>query len=343
MSHPPPPRAQRLEHDLALEAELEELEEEGVHMAAELQVMHPFTPHVEDDTQAASWRLPAIPAALTRELDAYHKWRAMPLNRCRDGSAVVDVTVGNDRASTLRFLGWLHAQKQILPGLGAFGKTELGAWVEEWLQVLRDKGLKYSSLANYANSLIAVAGHVYAVYDIDEAIRTMPRTPLDDLVRLRAQCESEAKQQRLFQRRDPNWLEWPQAQEARVKAERAYRAKKTAQLQRDWLIIALHTVMPPDRGTLVQDSECAQHMLSSARVVRPSAVGVIRKLRQGITLKRCGEGFVLDLTAQRSHKVSPPPSPPPSPPTSPTPVATHIPTSDLTPDATTRVTTPIAA
>ena len=33
-------------------------------------------------------------------------------------------------------------------------------------------------------------------------------------------------------------------------------------------------------------------------------VGVIRKLRLGHSLKRCGEGFVLDLTSQRSHKTS---------------------------------------
>jgi hypothetical protein len=77
-----------------------------------------------------------------------------------------------------------------------------------------------------------------------------------------------------------HWLDWPKAQEARVKAEGLYRAKKSPQLLRDWLILSLHTVMPPDR------------------------VGVIRKLRLNASLKRCGDGLVLDLTVQRSHKTS---------------------------------------
>eukprot|EP00966_Prymnesium_polylepis_P223873 5179578-Prymnesium_polylepis.1 len=237
----------RLEHDLCVEQELEELEEEGVHLAAELSVMAPFVESKEDDEVAQSWRLPSIPAALTKELDAYASFRAEPLNRFRDGSAVLDVTVGNDRATVLRFLGYLSAEKEIAPGLGVFGTKDLSQWVEDWLQALQEKGLKYSSMANYTNSLIAVTNHVYATYSIDEAIHSMQRTPLDDLIRLRGQCESEAKQQRLFQRRDPNWIEWPAAQEARQKAEQAYRAKRSPQLQRDWLIISLHTVMPPDR------------------------------------------------------------------------------------------------
>ena len=270
----------RLEHDLLIEEELQEMEEEGVHLAAELSVMAPFADDREDDTAASNWRLPSIPASLNKELDAYAKYRAEPLNRFRDGSAVVDVTVGNDRASALRFLGWLRAEKEVLPGLGAFGKGEVAGWVEEWLHALKAKGVKYSSLSNYVNSLIAVTGHVYSTYKIDESIYSMQRTPLDELIRLRGQCESEAKQQRLYQRRDANWIEWPAANEARKKAEAAFRAKATPQTRRDWLLISLHTCAPPDR------------------------VGVVRKLRLGHSLKRCGGGFVLDLTTQRSHKTS---------------------------------------
>eukprot|EP00966_Prymnesium_polylepis_P261176 6032856-Prymnesium_polylepis.1 len=104
------------------------MEEEGVHLAAELSVMAPFVEIKEDDEAAQSWRLPSIPAALTKELDGYAKWRAEPLNRFRDGSAVLDVTVGNDRATVLRFLGYLSAEKEIAPGLGVFGTKELSQW-----------------------------------------------------------------------------------------------------------------------------------------------------------------------------------------------------------------------
>ena len=145
----------RLEHDHVVERELEELEEEGVHLAAELGVWNPFADSVEDDRAAAvaSWRLSSVPAALTKELDGYRAYRAEPLNRFRDGSAVVDVTVGNDRATVLRFLGWLAAEKGISPGLGVFAKPTLGEWVEAYLQALQNKGLKYSSMAVGLTSL----------------------------------------------------------------------------------------------------------------------------------------------------------------------------------------------
>ena len=239
----------RLEHDYALEEELEELEEEGVHLAAELSVMHPYQ-KVEEDEQVveASWRLPSVPASLKKELETYATFRAEPLNRFRDGSAVVDVTVGNDRATVLRFLGYLSAEKGIPPVLAAaFGNVHLSAWAEEWTRSLQEKGVQFSSLSNYVNSLISVTKYVYSILKIDDSIQGMLRTPLDELLSLRGQCESEAKQQRLWKRRDPNWIDFPVAQEARRKAELAYRTKRNPQNVRDWLIISLHTVMPPDR------------------------------------------------------------------------------------------------
>ena len=52
-------------------------------------------------------------------------------------------------------------------------------------------------------------------------------------------------------RRDPNWLEWSEAQEARAKAEAVYKAlpattphAKKMLVLREWLLIALHTCMP---------------------------------------------------------------------------------------------------
>eukprot|EP00966_Prymnesium_polylepis_P076329 1769210-Prymnesium_polylepis.1 len=39
-----------------------------------------------------------------------------------------------------------------------------------------------------------------------------------------SQCESQAKQQKLYSRRDPCWIEFEDAQKARVKAEAAYKA-----------------------------------------------------------------------------------------------------------------------
>ena len=124
---------------------------------------------------------------------------------------------------------------------------------------------------------------MYNTYKVDEAIHTLPTTPLAELVRLRGQCESEAKQQKLFARADSNYLEWEEANQARAKAEGEYgiaSGQKKLSLLRDWLILSLHTIMPPDR------------------------VGIIRKLRLNVSLKQTGDGFVLDCTSQRSHKTS---------------------------------------
>lgn len=87
----------------------------------------------------------------------------------------------------------------------------------------------------------------------------------------------------MFARADPNYLEWEEANRARAKAESEYRiatGQKKISLLRDWLILSLHTIMPPDR------------------------VGIIRKLRLNVSLKQSGGGFVLDCTTQRSHKTS---------------------------------------
>ena len=298
----------RLEEDLVLEDELRDAElEEPVHLAAELATMAPFQMERQDEATTQSWRLAAVPDALQRELDAFTKFRQEALNIHRHGAAVVPITCENDKSTALRLLGWLSAERDIAPGLGVFGQVELSQWVSDWVNVLHERGVKYSSLvrasctgpaclarsrslqpltllqANYTNSLISVTSFVYNTYKVADEIHALPTTPLAELVRLRGQCESEAKQERLYRRADPNFLEWEEANAARVKAEREYRAatgQRKSQLLRDWLVLSLHTIMPPDR------------------------VGIVRKLRLNMSLKRAGAHFVLDCTTQRSHKTS---------------------------------------
>jgi len=92
-------------------------------------------------TQAAppSWKLSRIPPALTTELEAYLKHRTDPFVRARDGTAAQDITVGNDRATVLRFLGWAAAERQLTPGLGVFCRPDVGQLAEEWMRALRLK------------------------------------------------------------------------------------------------------------------------------------------------------------------------------------------------------------
>ena len=243
----------RLEVDVLLDAEIEELEEQDCHLAVELVQMMAFAPDESDEEQSKSWTLATVPAALKTELDAYALHRTEPLNRARDGSCVLDITVGSDHSTCLRFLGWLAAERELTPGLGVFARAGLAEWAEDYAKALSAKGLKFSTIANYLNGLAMVGQFVYQTYEVDSEALAMPTSPLDQVLRLRGQCESQARQQTLYARRDPNWIDWPDAQRARMAAERAYSdlpqapPARKAQALREWLIISLHTCMPPDR------------------------------------------------------------------------------------------------
>jgi len=101
------------------------------------------------------------------------------------------------------------------------------------------------------------------------------------------QAESIAKQERLFETKSKNWLSWEDAQRARVAAVQKYNAATNPELKksllRDCLILAFHTLQPPDR------------------------VGVVRRLRLGIggsLYKKPGEAsYTVDLSKLR-HKTS---------------------------------------
>ena len=69
---------------------------------------------------------------------------------------VVDVTLSADKRTCLAFLGWLSAEHDIQPGLGVFAKADLSSNVELYLRALEAKELRYSTLANYCNSLISI-------------------------------------------------------------------------------------------------------------------------------------------------------------------------------------------
>ena len=142
-----------LQVDLVLNEELAELEEEEVHIATELVQMVEYEIAEEDETKAESTKLDRIPPALVKELEDYVAFRCEPLNRLRTGAAVVDTTVGNDKATVLRFLGFLKSTHEISPGLGVFAKTTTAEWVELYLKHLQEKELRWSTLANYVNSV----------------------------------------------------------------------------------------------------------------------------------------------------------------------------------------------
>eukprot|EP00966_Prymnesium_polylepis_P084343 1951994-Prymnesium_polylepis.1 len=50
------------------------------------------------------------------------------------------------------------------------------------------------------NGLAMIGQFVYSTYEVDADALAMPTTPLDEVLRLRGQCESQAKQQQLYSR-----------------------------------------------------------------------------------------------------------------------------------------------
>jgi len=97
----------------------------------------------------------------------------------------------------------------------------------------------------YTNGVIAVCGYALTLVEQPDAC------PTEQLINLRRQAESIAKQERLFETKSKNWLSWEDAQKARQSAVEKYnKATNRAQTQsllRDCLILAFHTLQPPDR------------------------------------------------------------------------------------------------
>lgn len=281
----------------------------------------PLAGDVEDDEKAKSWTLPSVPVALRKELDAYTLHRTEPLNRLRDGSCVVDITVGSDKATTLRFLGWLAAEREITPGLGVFCRATLSQWAEDYAKALADKGLKYSSVCPGRRVCCTLLSPGVSLH----TDRQLPQRPRDGLpvrlpdLRNRRRCARDADHaarraaappravrvtgqaaaallaprrqlecaspvsplgcSALHTPRVALAVEWPDAQKARQAAEAAYKAlpasppARKLQALKEWLIICLHTVQPPDRVGIVYAGPLLEHadqpLCSHAPLVLP--------------------------------------------------------------------------
>ena len=150
----------------------------------------------------------------------------------------------HDKSNALRFLGYCVRHKDQPPDLQVFASPQVGAFCEAYLTMLRETlKLAASSLANYTNSILAVSQFAMTVYDTQD-------TPVDQLVNLRRQCEAVAKQDALYKHKDPNWIDWPTAQQARISAVAAYEAHKSLSNLKTAVHISFHTLQPPDRKLL---------------------------------------------------------------------------------------------
>ena len=266
--------------DLVLEEELHDIEEDGCDEHAEVTLLHelvadfePYAEVEEDNLKVA--KLQTLSPALKKELAEWRAFRSSPLNRLRVGTKVAEMTHESEAATVLRFFGWLKEKRAVAePTLRVFRQPDIGAIVEEYGVFLRARELMWSSIANYLAALINAAQ--YATVGMAEP------PPLDELANLRSQAEKMAAEDRLYRKKSPNWIDWPDVQRTRVAVIQAYNQAppdQKAGLLKDVLVIMLHSVTPPDR------------------------VGVIRKLRWNLSLKKEQGSFLIDTTQQR-HKTS---------------------------------------
>mmetsp|Transcript_103739 Transcript_103739/g.298466 ORF Transcript_103739/g.298466 Transcript_103739/m.298466 type:complete len:726 (-) Transcript_103739:375-2552(-) len=256
-----------------------------------------------DVAQARTYKLTTISKALAAEISAFKARRTRVICRHRAGRAVQSTTVESDIGTLLRFLGWMKTHRQRTDGeeeppaltmKAVVGSCEFGRYVEEYVGWLQERGVLFSSIANYTNSLVSLLTYVMSDegYEAtDESVFTI----YEQLCNIRRQAHSAAAQDRMYRRRNPNWIEWVRCQEIRMDCIDKYEGTKGApakkmSLLRDVVVLCSLTCLPPDR------------------------VGVIRLLRFDHTLRWIpdvdedpdGPGaWWIDLTARSArHKTS---------------------------------------
>mgnify|MGYP007078280308 CR=1 FL=1 len=106
------------------------------------------------------------------------------------------------------------------------------------------------------NGLFNIANYCYTALAPTEAALALDVPSTEQLLRMRAQAEKLAAQDRLFARKDPNWIDWPQLQAGRIKclatwdasAKKPFAERK--KLLRELCVMLFFSVQPPDRGAL---------------------------------------------------------------------------------------------
>mmetsp|Transcript_103697 Transcript_103697/g.297996 ORF Transcript_103697/g.297996 Transcript_103697/m.297996 type:complete len:429 (-) Transcript_103697:954-2240(-) len=222
----------------------------------------------EDETdiaQSRTYKLTSISKPLAAEIEAFKARRTQVICRHRYGRAVQSTTVESDIGCLLRLLGWMRSYRDRsddegdpppLTMKGVIGSADFGLYTEQYVEWLQARDVKFSSIANYTNSLVSLLTYVMGDEDY-EVSGESGFTIHEQLCNIRRQAHSAASIDRMYRRRDPNWLEWPQCQEVRMdcieKYERAKGAPvKKLNLLRDVVALSAFTCLPPDRVGVIR-------------------------------------------------------------------------------------------
>ena len=149
------------EFSYTLQEEMDDAYEFETPLHAELiHTMIPYEETAEErEVVQRTWTLDRVPASLEKQFLEYKDWRLCPLNFQRQGNAVVDTTAQSDRGTTQRFLAYCQQEHGIAPTLATFGTAQLATLAQSWLQKLSERGLMWSTLGNYCNSLCNLAAY----------------------------------------------------------------------------------------------------------------------------------------------------------------------------------------
>ena len=280
-----------LEEDLVLNDQLAEeedaLEQEEMALTQELAgTFELFKEDEADEQTSRTYVLQRPSSELLGEIKALESYKMASLCRFRRGAACVDTTFENTKGALLRFLGWFrtHGPNACAIRMATvFSDARLGEWCEGYLRWCQEvRSCKSSSLANYCTGLINTLQYVLVTSEVEPAHGL---STADQLLNLRHQLESQAREERLYARRHPEFIPWPEVQATRIAAQRAYDtlpAAASLEIKRkaaiELLLVLWFSVAPPDR------------------------CGVVRRLRFGHTLKK-DASWTIDLTKFR-HKVT---------------------------------------
>jgi hypothetical protein len=210
---------------------------------------------------------------LQEQCQRFSEYRQEIWNWHRDPSQVTPRTVGNNIRVFLLFGGFLchttkrHRLKQAAFDMSVFGSPHIEDHVMGFLHYLHgSRGLMFSSIANYLNSLAVLAKFYFVdnpLADVSfSAERVDSEFVLAGLRRVRAQTNAKAKSETRQKPLHAQWLSWPECQQVRRACQAAFlkadsvgsskNDKKALRLLKSLVCLYFYTIAPPPRCSIVR-------------------------------------------------------------------------------------------
>jgi hypothetical protein len=204
---------------------------------------------------------------LQEQCQRFSEYRQEIWNWHRDPAQVTSRTVGNNIRVFLLFGGFLthttkrHRLKPAGFDMSVFGSPHIEDYVMDFLHYLHgSRGLMFSSIANYLNSLTVLAKFYFVDNPLADVSFSVERVDssfvLAGLRRVRAQTNAKAKGEAVQKPLHSLWLSWPECQRVRRACQAAYEAassgKKALRLLKSLVCLMFYTIAPPPRCSIVR-------------------------------------------------------------------------------------------